>query len=256
MLTVEELLFVSVTVWLLWLPTVTLPKFSLLELRASWPLAAAPVPESENVAGELVALLMMETVALKVPAALGLKTRLTDMPCPAGIVTGRLGALNEKYWLEMDALLTVTDAVPVFDKVIVRVLLARALTAPKSKLVPIRDKVPDCACTFVDLFEVELNPWQPTRKPSPSKSSNAHAAFLICFAGLSFARLCRMVSLRNQGPHVPYEDICTGGAHQDIGAPGAFKVDCGSTCRKPQKANRPLCCSRKTFDGYYGWVRR
>jgi len=200
MLTVEELLFVSVTVWLLWLPTVTLPKFSLLELRASWPLAAAPVPESENVAGELVALLMMETVALKVPAALGLKTRLTDMPCPAGIVTGRLGALNEKYWLEMDALLTVTDAVPLFDKVIVRVLLAPTLTAPKSKLVPIRDKVPDCACTFVDLFEVELNPWQPTRKPSPSKSSNAHAAFLICFAGLSFARLCRMVSLRNQGP--------------------------------------------------------
>ena len=86
----------------------------------------------------------METVAVKAPAALGLKTRVTVELCPAAIVTGRLGLLNEKYLLEIEALLTVIDAVPLFEAVTVSVLLVPAVTAPKSRLALPRDKVPVC----------------------------------------------------------------------------------------------------------------
>ena len=55
-----------------------------------------------------------------------------------------MGALSEKYWLEIDALLTVMEAVPVFDAVTVSVLLAPAVTLPKSRLVLLREKMPAC----------------------------------------------------------------------------------------------------------------
>ena len=48
--------------------------------------------------------------------------------------------------LEIDALLTVTEAVPVFDAVTVRVLLVPLVTLPKSRLAPLRDRVPDGGC--------------------------------------------------------------------------------------------------------------
>jgi hypothetical protein len=105
-------------------------------------------------------LLTTEVVALKVPAALGLKTTLSGVLWPARIVTGRLGALNEKYWVEIVTLLTVMEAVPVFDTVMVNVLLVSAVTVPKSRMAPLKDKVPVCGCTEADLLE--LNPWQPT----------------------------------------------------------------------------------------------
>jgi hypothetical protein len=57
------------------LPTVTVPKFSLAVLGASCPLSI-PLPESERVAELFEALLVMETVPLKVPAALGVKTKV------------------------------------------------------------------------------------------------------------------------------------------------------------------------------------
>jgi hypothetical protein len=59
---------------------------------------------------------------------------------------GRDGALSEKYWLEIEALLTVMEAVPVFVAVTVSVLLVPAATLPKSRLALLRDKVPDCTC--------------------------------------------------------------------------------------------------------------
>jgi hypothetical protein len=59
---------------------------------------------------------------------------------------GSDGALSEKYWLEIEALLTVMEAVPVFDAVMVTVLLVPAATLPKSRLALLRDKVPDCTC--------------------------------------------------------------------------------------------------------------
>jgi hypothetical protein len=82
----------------------------------------------------LDALLVIETVALNVPGALGLKMRLTGVLWPARIATGRVGALKAKYWLEIVRLLTVTEAVPVFDTVIVSVLLVPEVTVPKSRL--------------------------------------------------------------------------------------------------------------------------
>src|ERR1035438_2727164 len=116
----------------------------------------------------------METVALKVPAALGLKTRLTGVLWPARIVTGRLGAVNAKYWVEIDRLVTVADPAPVFETVIDSVLLVPAVTLPKSRLPPLRDKVPDCDCTLAEL--PELNPWQPTiiARQSRTKIGRAH----------------------------------------------------------------------------------
>jgi len=96
MLTVDALLLVSVTVWLLCVPTVTLPKLSLVGLRSSNPSDTA-VPDSASVAGLFAASLAMETVALYVPAIFGLKTKLSVAFWPTAMVRGRLGPLKEKY---------------------------------------------------------------------------------------------------------------------------------------------------------------
>jgi hypothetical protein len=42
----------------------------------------------------------------------------------------------------MVTLLTVTEAVPVFDTVTVKVLLVPAVTLPKSRVAPLKDRVP------------------------------------------------------------------------------------------------------------------
>lgn len=70
---------------------------------------------------------------------------------------GRPGVFREKYWLEIDALLTVTEALPVFDAVTVSVLLVPAVTLPKSRLALLRDRVPDWVCWLVEVLP-ELNP--------------------------------------------------------------------------------------------------
>ena len=57
-----------------------------------------------------------------------------------------MGALSEKYWLEIEALLIVMDAEPVFEAVTVSVLLEPDVTLPKSRLAVLRDRVPDCTC--------------------------------------------------------------------------------------------------------------
>lgn len=75
-LTVDALLLVRVTVWLLCVPTVTLPKLSLVGFRSSNPSDTA-VPDRASVAGLFAASLMRETVALYVPAIFGLNTKLS-----------------------------------------------------------------------------------------------------------------------------------------------------------------------------------
>lgn len=89
-------------------------------------------------------MLAIETVALNAPATLGIKTKLIVELWPAPITTGRLGALSEKYLLEMEALVIVMEAVPVFETAAVSVLLVPASTLPKSRLAPLIAKVPDC----------------------------------------------------------------------------------------------------------------
>ena len=92
------------------------------------------------------ALLVTETVALKDRAAFGVNIRVIVTLSPAKIAAGRVGELSEKYWLEIEALLTVIEAVPVFVAVTVSVLLVPAVTLPKSRLALFRDNVPDCDC--------------------------------------------------------------------------------------------------------------
>lgn len=128
-------LFVTVIVADLLDPTVTLPKDSLVALRASWPGGGrllVPVPDRARLVTESVAVLEIETEALNVPAAFGLKTTLTGTLCPAAMVTGKLGAVSVKYLVEMATLLIVTAAEPEFVAVVDRVLLLPALTLPKA----------------------------------------------------------------------------------------------------------------------------
>jgi hypothetical protein len=120
-----------------------LPKLSLVGLSASKPLAT-PVPLRETVAEASDALLVIETAALKAPAALGAKTRVRGVLWPAIIAVGKVGALSEKYCVENDALLTVTEAAPVLDAVSVKVFVVPAVTEPKLRLAPLRDNVPLC----------------------------------------------------------------------------------------------------------------
>jgi hypothetical protein len=69
---------------------------------------------------------------------------LSVVLCPALIVTGRLGAVTEKYRVETAALLIVIDVAPEFVAVTVRVLLLPALTLPKSRLRLPRERLPFC----------------------------------------------------------------------------------------------------------------
>jgi hypothetical protein len=100
-----------------------------------------PVPDRARVT-ESEAVLEIETDALKLPAAFGLKTILTGTLCPAAMVTGKLGALSEKYLVEMATLLIVTAVEPEFVAVVEIVLLLPALTLPKAKEVFAMEIVP------------------------------------------------------------------------------------------------------------------
>jgi len=85
----------KVRVWgLLVLPTVTLPKLRLAGLAASN--KPAPVPESETVAGELVALLTTERLPVALPATVGAKVTVNVALWPAATVRGRERPLTLK----------------------------------------------------------------------------------------------------------------------------------------------------------------
>ncbi len=163
-MTLEPPVFVTVSDRVCLLPTFTLPKLRLVGLSASCPLPA-PVPESERFVTGFDASLLIVTVALKAPAALGLNVTLSGVLCPALIVTGRLGAVKEKYLVETDALLILTDADPEFVAVTVRVLLLPAATLPKSSVAVSRERVLECCWPEEP---AALTPWQPTRKVRPA----------------------------------------------------------------------------------------
>ena len=128
-------------------PTFTLPKSSLAGLSVSVPGAVVvPVPDSVISGTVFDASLVMESVALKVPTALGVNLMLIVVLWPAVTVTGRLGETREKYLVEIVALLTVTDAGPEFVAVAVKVLLLPAATLPKSSVAFCSERVVGC-CT-------------------------------------------------------------------------------------------------------------
>ena len=57
-------------------------------------LAAAPLPVTAAVTGELDALLVNETVAVVAPLVCGSKARLNEAVPPAGIVSGKAGPVS------------------------------------------------------------------------------------------------------------------------------------------------------------------
>jgi hypothetical protein len=119
-----------------------LPKASLLGLEPRLPCAVAvPVPESDIVAGVLVALLVTVTVAEKLPAAFGLKLTLTGTLWPAATVIGTLGETRAKYLLEMETPLTLMESGPELLAVNVRVLLLPACTLPNCRDAVFRERV-------------------------------------------------------------------------------------------------------------------
>ena len=79
--------FVKVTAWELLLPTVTLPKLRLEGLAERSKLT--PVPDRETVAGELVALLTTDKLAVALPVAVGAKVTLKVVVWPAVRVKGK-----------------------------------------------------------------------------------------------------------------------------------------------------------------------
>jgi len=127
-------------VWLWLLPTGTLPNASLAGFSASWP-PDVPVPARESVAAAFDASLLTVTFPEKLPAALGENITLKLALWPEEIVTGRVGAVTEKYLLETAALLIVTANGPEFDALTERVLLAPTATSPKFKFAAARDNV-------------------------------------------------------------------------------------------------------------------
>ena len=129
-ITLEPPEFVSSADLLCVLPTSTEPKPTLEGLATSWP-GATPVPESDTGTIALVALLAIEIVPVASPAAEGVKAALNVTALPAATVTGRLGALRENADALDVAPLIVTEAVPLFVAVTVRVLLLPTTTLPK-----------------------------------------------------------------------------------------------------------------------------
>ena len=99
----------------------------------SCPTTDVPVPDSERLVTGSDAVLVIERVALKVPAAFGRKATLIWTLCPAAMVIGRLGELREKYLVEIAMLVMVSDADPEFVAVVEMVLLVPVLTLPKFK---------------------------------------------------------------------------------------------------------------------------
>ena len=77
-------------------PATTLPKSWLAGLSVSCPgvPAAVPVPCRVKFGALFDALLAIVTLALKLPAALGVNWMLIEALCPAAMVTGRLGPVR------------------------------------------------------------------------------------------------------------------------------------------------------------------
>jgi hypothetical protein len=146
------------------IPTLTLPKASLPGFAANCP-SLIPVPDKEISVIAVEASLPIAAVALKLPAAFGLNASVSDALCPAPIVTGRLGAVNEKYFVDTDALLRLADVFPVLLTESVSILLLPAATLPKSNACAPNDKLPVAVGGGVGLVgvdDLELNPWHPT----------------------------------------------------------------------------------------------
>lgn len=139
-------------------PTVTVPKASLEGFEASCP-SLMPVPFSVMFVMAEDASLPIAALAVKVPAAFGVKASVRDTLCPAATVSGRLGAVREKYLVETVALLIVTEVLPTLFTARLSDLLVPAATLPKFNVTAPNERVPAVVgFELGELDELELNP--------------------------------------------------------------------------------------------------
>ena len=103
--------------------------------------AAAPVPVTASVIGELDALVPNETLAVAAPLDCGLNVRVNDAVPPEAMVTGKGGPINPNSPLLIAAVLTVTLP-PVALRVADKLLLEPTATLPKPKEVGLTLSVP------------------------------------------------------------------------------------------------------------------
>ena len=129
-LAVPGLLMASV--WVLVTPTVTLPKLTLAGITEIC--GCTPLPLSEIVAGELLALLTTLRLATALPAGVGAKLTVTVRLCPAGRVTAPGKPLTTNHVPTMATCEMFTLPVPVFVSAIACEALLPTRTLPKFML--------------------------------------------------------------------------------------------------------------------------
>ena len=129
MFTFAEPEFVSVTVCVALLPSVTEPKATLFGFAVSCP--CTPVPASATDAGDPAALLTIEIDPVAPPAAVGLNTAVNDAVLPALIVIGIDPPVMLKPAPDAIACVTVSVALPEFVSETVCVPVPPTATFPK-----------------------------------------------------------------------------------------------------------------------------
>ena len=97
-----------------------------------WVGAETPVPESDNIVGELTASLMNETLPVTAPAAEGLKVMFAVAVPPGAMVTGKVSPLRLKPAPDTLALETEMAVPPELLSVTPELPLLPTVTSPKS----------------------------------------------------------------------------------------------------------------------------
>ena len=159
------------------LPTTTLPASSVAGDTVRVPtVVEVPVPDSETVEVAFTALLETVATALYDPAAEGANSMLSVALCPEPIVTGKLGPVTEKPCADTVAPLIVSDAVPEFVAVTLKVLLDPAATLPKLKLPLASDRSP---LPWFPEPPPALTPWQALSQPTLATSMSTLAVLHV-----------------------------------------------------------------------------
>jgi len=126
--------FVSVAVFAMLWPNVTLPNDKLLGLTSSFP-AATPFPETATLTiGAEARLLLSAILPAGLPAPCGVNTTVSTALCPGLSVRGSEGEVKLKDVSEAVALAMVRVCVVWFVRVSVSCLLLPTTTVPKSML--------------------------------------------------------------------------------------------------------------------------
>src|SRR3974390_228736 len=134
MLTFEFPLLVRVTLLVLELPALTLPKLKLVGFAETLTVEATPVPLKEMVAGELGAVLETTTAPVRLPAVAGANTALKLVLAPAARVAGVFKPLTLYPAPLTVSCEMVRDVFPLFVRVKACDLVCPSTTLPKLKL--------------------------------------------------------------------------------------------------------------------------